>query len=83
MFSSTFRRTFKVLVLTYLLAASSFSPFIVTATTRHAKPIRSTQVPATATHRAGELLVRFRAGVSERDKELVLVGQEAAKTWQR
>jgi RHS repeat-associated protein len=77
MFSTTFRRTFSVLVLTYLLAASSFSPFIVPATT--AKPIRSTQVRANAAHRAGELLVRFRAGVSERDKELVLAGQGARK----
>ena len=65
MSSSASRRIFTALLLTYVLVVTSFSPLagpvrsfpLVTSS-------RSAPAHANAAHREGELLVRFRPGVS-------------------
>lgn len=72
MLSSASRRVFTALLLTYLFVVSSFSPLAIPIRpVRGLNPNRSTQQQADAAHRVGELLVRFRMGVSNRDKETI------------
>lgn len=75
------RRVLTTVVLVYLLVVSSFTPFASAArSTRVIKPIKqSAQADANAPHRQGELLVRFRGGVSSRDKETILAANGARK----
>jgi subtilisin family serine protease len=81
MSSSNLRRYFITSLLTYLFVVSSVSPF--TASPRSTRTIKATtalQEPATALpHRAGELLVRFRSGVSKHEKETIIATQGARK----
>ena len=78
--SSIFCRRFTALLLAYLFVGSSFSPVAVLATTfRAVKPNPTMQQQANAPFRPGELLVRFRAGVSLRDKETIVATHGARK----
>lgn len=80
MSTSVFRRTFTALLLIYLFVVSSFSPFASPAmTVRVVKPARSLQGQSNAAHRTAELLVRFRTGVSNRDKETIRATHGARK----
>lgn len=79
MSSATFRRPLAGL-LAYLFVISLFFPFARSAArVRSAKPTLSTQERSSAPHRAGELLVRFRAGVSQRDKDTIRATHGARK----
>lgn len=70
--SSTFQRVLTVLV-TYLFIISSFAPFATRATPVHkVKRTGTKQAHLSAPHREGELLVRFRAGISQHDKETII-----------
>lgn len=78
--SSAFRRMFTALLLTYLFVVSSFSPLASPARPfPRLKSNRSAPAQANAAHREGELLVRFRASVSDRDKEIIIATQGARK----
>jgi len=59
------------LSLSYILVVLLFTPFVVSARTL-SKPAVSTQEQSQAPYRDGEILVRFRDGVSARDKETIL-----------
>jgi RHS repeat-associated protein len=79
MLSSVFHR-FLIVLLTYLFVISSFAPFATQATPVHkVKPNGSKQEQLSAPSREGELLVRFRAGVSKRDKETIIATHGARK----
>jgi len=80
MSSSASRRIFTALLLTYLFVVSSFSPLATSGRPlRSVKFSRSTPQQANAAHRKDELLVRFRMGVLERDKEMVRATHGARK----
>ena len=72
MMSSTRTRisVFVSLFLSYLLIILLYTPFTVSGRTR-SKPAESTQEQSPALYRDGELLVRFRDGVSQKDKETI------------
>jgi len=79
MASVSFLHTVTAVLLTYLFATSLFSPFATAARSAHTiKPTRSSQ-EANAPYREGELLVRFRAGVSKRDQETIVAAHGARK----
>lgn len=80
MSSSVSRRIFTALLLTYVFVVSSFSPFATPVRpVRTVKSNRSTQEQANAAQRKDELLVRFRMGVSNRDKETIRATHGARK----
>src|SRR6476659_483485 len=72
MMSSTRTRisVFVSLFLSYLLIILLCTPFTVSGRTL-IKPAKSTQEQSPALYRDGELLVRFRDGVSQKDKETI------------
>jgi YD repeat-containing protein len=73
-------RTTVSLFLSYLLVVLLCTPFTTTAkSTAPAKRSRSTQAQPAAPHRDGEILVRFRSGVSQRDQETIMVTQGVQK----
>ncbi len=63
--------------LIYLTVVSTWAPFAKSASA--VKPLTSTQAHSSAAHRAGEVLVRFRSGVSQRDKDTILATHRARK----
>src|SRR5215208_2097684 len=74
------RRTLVAVLLSYLFVTSSLVPF--SAATRSApvkKTARSTQATQNAPYREGELLVRFRSGVSPLDKDTIIARHGAQK----
>jgi subtilisin family serine protease len=78
--TSVFCRTFTALLLTYLFVISSFSPLAGLATTNgRVNPGRTMRAQTNAPQRAGELLVRFRAGVSKRERETIIATHGARK----
>jgi len=80
MSSSASRRMFTALLLTYVFVVSLFSPLAGPARPfRRVKSSSSAPAQATVAHREGELLVRFRAGVSSREKETIIATQGARK----
>jgi subtilisin family serine protease len=81
MSSRSFRRTLTTLLLVYILVLSLFSPLAASArSARSLKIIKpSAQADPNAPRREGELLVRFRAGISKSDKETILVTHGARK----
>src|ERR1051325_1853471 len=64
------------LFLSYLLLILSFTPFTVSARPR-SKPATLTQEKSPARYRDGELLVRFRDGVSKQDQETIIAAHGA------
>src|SRR5215203_4692117 len=68
-----------VLLLSYVMVLSLFVPFAITGESASAinAPHSIGQEPAP--HREGELLVRFRAGVSQRDKDTIIAAQNARR----
>ncbi len=76
MHSSTCRwRVVVTVFLAYLLVILTCLPFTISASSFTVNP---TQQPAPP-HRDGELLVRFRAGVSQRDRDAIIVAHGAQK----
>lgn len=69
------------LLLAYLLFILPFTPFAVSARPR-SKPAASTQQKSPARYRDGELLVRFRDGVSRQDKETIIAAHGARRMQQ-
>src|SRR6185503_3721371 len=71
--SSTSSRiaAFVSLSLSYILVVLLCTPFVVSAKAL-SKPAVSTQEQSPARYRDGEILVRFRDGVSSKDKETIL-----------
>ena len=69
-------RSHVALVLVYLLLVLPFTPFTVSARTP-SKSVASTQEKSPARYRDGELLVRFRDGISKRDKETIMAAHGA------
>ena len=64
--------------LIYLFLISSFSPWVTNAT--HPPPTKTTpRTMESAAEREGELLVRFRPGLSQRDKETIIATHGARK----
>src|ERR1044071_1001955 len=59
------------LFLSYLLITTLCAPLSVSARSL-SKPTAATQEKSQARYREGELLVRFRDGVSQKDKETIL-----------
>ena len=80
MSSHKFRRTRTTLVLVYLFVISSFTPYsAATGSALVVRPVKqSAQADANA-HREGELLVRFRLGISQREKETIIATHGARK----
>ncbi len=77
--SSRSRRTVTVAsFLSYLLVMLLCAPFApaVSSSSSATSVSASTQEQPAAPHRSGELLVRFRSGVSQQDKDMVLATQE-------
>ena len=64
------------LSLSYLLIILLCTPFVTSAS---ASRLRLTQAHSPAGYRDGEILVRFREGVSERDKDMVIAAQSARR----
>lgn len=80
MFTSELRRSLTTSLLIYLFILLSFSPFATKAVPRSVgRPNRPAQNKASAPHREGELLVRFRPGVSNRDKDTIIATSGARK----
>src|SRR5262245_41335675 len=80
MFTSKLRRSLATCLFTYLFVLSSFSPFATKAISRSVRTSsRLVQNKVNAPHRDGELLVRFRAGVSNRDKDTIIATNGARK----
>ncbi len=81
MSTSVFSRRLTTLLLTYLFVVSSLAP--LAASPNPERTIKSSLKPQekiNAPHRDGELLVRFRAGVSKQEKDLLLATHGARKT---
>jgi len=68
-----------VFLLTYVLVLSLFTPFAITGESASAEKAQHLSGQEPAPHREGELLVRFRAGVSQRDKETIIATQSARR----
>ena len=66
------------LLLSYLLIILLCTPFTVSGGSSRTKS-RSTQEQAPARYRDGELLVRFRDGVSKKDKDTIIAAQGARR----
>src|ERR1051325_1076305 len=64
--------------LSYLLLILSFTPFTVSARPR-SKPAALAQEKSPARYRDGELLVRFRDGVSKQDQETIIAAHGARR----
>ena len=80
MHRSAVGRVFTGLLLIYLFLVSSISPLAIPPTSAaRVKTIRSMQERSNAPYRQDELLVRFRTGVSNREKETILATQGARK----
>ena len=80
--SSTHRRSSVAvsLFLSYLLIVLLFTPFLASGrSSASAKPALPTPEQAPARYRDGELLVRFRSGVSEKDKETIAATHTRAR----
>ncbi len=79
MASTGFLHTLTAVLLTYLFATSLFSPFAVA--TRSAYTIRPAQASQelNVPFREGELLVRFRPGVSRHNQEILIATHGARK----
>ncbi len=79
--SSRSRRTVTVAsFLSYLLVMLLCAPFAPAVSSSSAKSVSaSTQEQPAAPHRSGEVLVRFRGGVSQQDKDMVLATQGARR----
>ena len=68
------------LFLSYLLIVLTCTPFAASArSSSPPKSVRSTQEQAPARFREGELLVRFRNGVSEKEKETIMAAHGGRK----
>jgi RHS repeat-associated protein len=73
------RRATTALFLSYVLVILLCAPFATSAKSLAARPaVGLTQEPAP--HRDGELIVRFRGGVSQQDKETILATHGARKS---
>lgn len=71
--SLTLHHTFIALLLACVFLVSSVSPFAVNAgATSRTRTTRISPAQTAAAHRDGELLVRFRFGTSNRDKETII-----------
>ena len=80
MCSFTLHRTLLAALLSWLFVVSAVSPFAVMATpARTIRSVRSTPPQTVAPYRDGELLVRFRGGISNRDKETIIATHGARK----
>jgi RHS repeat-associated protein len=80
MYSFALRQAFTAVLLIYVFVISSISPLAIPATNvARVKSLRSTQESSNAPYRQGELLVRFRTGVSNDDKETILATHGARK----
>jgi hypothetical protein len=78
--SPTLRRNLIAVLLASVFVVSSISPFAVTARpTARVRRTRVSRAQTVAPHREGELLVRFRAGVSSRDKDTIIATHGARK----
>jgi hypothetical protein len=90
---TTFRRTISTVLFVYFFIFSPVAPFSTAANPARAinKPFRPPQT-ANAPHRQGELLLRFRTGVSKTDKDAILAmhgvlkrkdlrGDQVLKNW--
>ena len=74
------RRTLATILVSYLFVTSNLVPFATDARAKRViKPAQSTQGLQNAPYREGELLVRFRPGVSQHDKDLIVATQGARK----
>ena len=65
------------IVLSYLFVTSSLVPFA--RPSRVIKPVKSSRAVQNAAYREGELLVRFRPGVSEHDKDTIIATHGARR----
>ena len=80
MLTADLRHSLTIFTLTYTLVISLFAPFAASAQpARTIKSLRVLQEQAAAPSRKGELLVRFRAGISKHEKEAILATQGARK----
>jgi len=67
------------LFLSYLLVILLCTPFAVSGRSSSTKRVRSSQDQSPARFRDGEVLVRFRGGVSEKEKETIMATQGGRK----
>jgi serine protease len=68
------------ILLSYLFVTSSLVPFATAArSARLTKPAKLAQAALNAPYREDELLVRFRPGVSQHDKDTIIAAQGARK----
>ena|SRR5689334_3210910 len=80
MSASKLRRSLATCLFIFSFAISSISPFATNAISRHARTTNGgAQNKVYAPHREGELLVRFRPGVSNRDKDAIIATNGARK----
>ncbi|HKR12490.1 MAG TPA: S8 family serine peptidase [Pyrinomonadaceae bacterium] len=66
-------------LLVYLMIVLMWTPFVSAKTTVAAKTATAKQVQSAAPHRGNELLVKFRGGVSRRDKDTIMATQSARR----
>ncbi len=80
MFAFDLRRSLAICLLIYTFIVSSLSPLAVRGNAaRTISSTRSVQEQAVAPSRASEVLVRFRVGISNHEKETILAAQGARK----
>jgi hypothetical protein len=80
MYSSALRQAFTAMLLIYVFVISTISPLAIPATNvARMKSLHTTREPSNAPYRHGELLVRFRTGVSNGEKETILTTHGARK----
>ena len=73
------RTTLVSVFVAYLLVVTLCAPFSTQAKSLSSRKVNSPQQEQVTPHREGELLVRFRAGVSRQSKDLVIATQGAKK----